>query len=512
MSAMDNLNAWGAAQYEQQGANDQLEAGALVVLKVEPVPGPVAVPPPWSLSINGHRILPGIPVLCTVVAEDPDTDTVTVATLGGPYGADINPAVAPDLHLTQPPAGALATLALSTCDVVAGVPREHLSRENNPLLTQAVTDTRMANALKLKRLLNTLIRSTPAGVARAQAAEGALRLAMENEQLAKEGSPRSPAVLGNKNPLHLGGEGGGDSRSHDPGVSDGSGMKRRRSKTGMSHLRGEDDEEEDAGLGNYSDLTAYLDSAPKSGALKSHLRLGCSLTKMNLPLGQPLHVSTVESSFEGLALSPDLAKSKLSTEVLSPFLGEASLDMITKQPGSFHSVLHKTLGMVAQLWLLPRAAAMSPVIYVFFMRLAASVHKYPGFDDNMVAIPGVEGARNAALNSMTALCAGSGGRRTEEDKKCEGLSEIEYYFTKELEIAQTLFTACEKAMKDFTKLRKAGDPAGSPKAAPAANKGYVTVKESQMKDAELKMTQKTEALDKARSEVASLKKALAAKK
>ena len=63
---------------------------------------------------------------------------------------------------------------------------------------------------------------------------------------------------------------------------------------------------------------------------------------------------------------------------------------------------------------------------------------------------------------MTALCTGSGGRRTEEDKKCGELSDIEYYFTKEMEIAQTLFTACEKAMKDFAKLHKNGDTKGSP--------------------------------------------------
>lgn len=511
---MENLNAWGEAQHGQRDDEDHLEVGALVVLKVPPAtappPGQPAAQPPWSLIINGHRILPGIPVLCTVVGEDPETDTLTVATLGGPYGHDLNPAVAPDLHLTQPPAGALATLALSTCDVVSGVPREHLSRENNPMLTQEVRDTRMANALRLKKLLNSFIRATPAGVAKANAAERALRLAMENAQLAKEVDPLSPAVQESKNPPHLGGEGGGDSRPLNPSRSDGSDMKRKRSKTGVSHLYDGEEEEEDVELGNYSDLTAYLDSAPKSGALKSHLRLGCSLTRMNLPLGQPLHISTVESSFEGLALSPDLAKSKLSTEVLSPFLGEASLDLITKQPGSFHAVLHKTLGMVSQLWLLPRAAAMSPVIYVFFMRLAASIHKYPGFDDSRAAIPGVEGARNAAIQSMTVLCSGSGGRRTEEDKKCGELSEIEYYLTKELEISQTLFTACEKAMKDFAKLHK-GDT-GGPGAASTAKPGYVTVKESQLKDAETKMAQKTEALEKARGEVAQLKKALAAKK
>ena len=137
---MEALQAFGSAR--QPGDAGPLQVGSLAILTVPPPTRPPSLPP-FTLTINGMVIPSGTPVLCTVTEADPDEDTVTVATLGGPYGPSLEASVTTDLALTQPPVGALALMALSTGDVVRDVPRRHLARDKNPLLTPAIRRERI---------------------------------------------------------------------------------------------------------------------------------------------------------------------------------------------------------------------------------------------------------------------------------------------------------------------------------------------------------------------------------
>ena len=165
-----------------------------------------------------------------------------------------------------------------------------------------------------------------------------------------------------------------------------------------------------------------------------------------------LLIASVESSFGGLALTPELAKARLSEGVLGPFLGHPGSQVLTHSPGCFEAVMHKMLALVAPLWLLPRAAALAPVLFSFAVRVAGCYKQYPGYDNTHAAIAGIEGARQVAVKKMVDVLSGSGGRRTEEDSKASSCSELEYYLSQEHDISQAMFTACEKAMKDFYKL------------------------------------------------------------
>ena len=150
---------------------------------------------------------------------------------------------------------------------------------------------------------------------------------------------------------------------------------RKRART--THHDADGEGEEDQLNTDLYQLAVARASAHQS-ELKSHLRLGHTLTDLQLPRGMALLIASVESSFSGLALTPELAKTRLSEGVLVPFLGHPGSQVLTHNPGCFESVMHKMLAMVAPLWLLPRAAALGPVLFSFAIRVAGCYKQYPG--------------------------------------------------------------------------------------------------------------------------------------
>lgn len=169
------------------------------------------------------------------------------------------------------------------------------------------------------------------------------------------------------------------------------------------------------------------------------------------------------------------------------------------------------------MWLLARSNGLAHVLVSFIMRLAANFFKHLGFDADGQSIAGVGSARLVAVQNITTFMSGTGGRNSEEDGKVgAGLSQPERYLQLEDAVSSQIFEDCEKAERDYLKLKTirgggvavatAGGPTHPPPTGGSIH-GYVTM--SEYKQVQHDLSQANVGLDTQKKNNTTLKTQLA---